>query len=177
MTAKHLSTLRSLAALTGLVAATLPASAAVPTAATIIPLPLNPVIPAVQRECAVRSSSGVGTRPLKPGAAEKPAASDTVLVNYIGYLAADGTVFDQGMRAAFPVDGVIKGFAEGLQTMGRGAIARICVPAALGYAEKATGPIPPNSDLVFQVELVDFKTAAQVQAMRQDAERAEPAPQ
>ena len=77
-------------------------------------------------------------------------------VNYIGYLAATGEVFDQGMGVEFPVGGVIPGFSEGLQTMGKGAVARLCIPAALGYGAKATGPIPANADLVFQVELVDI---------------------
>lgn len=74
----------------------------------------------------------------------------------IAYLAATGEVFDQGMAAEFPVGGVIPGFSEGLQTMGKGAVARLCIPAALGYGAKATGPIPANADLVFQVELVDI---------------------
>ncbi|MFM6828791.1 MAG: FKBP-type peptidyl-prolyl cis-trans isomerase, partial [Novosphingobium sp.] len=95
---------------------------------------------------------------LKPADATKPAKSDIVLVNYIGYLAATGAVFDQGMQAAFPVEGVIPGFSEGLQLMAKGSTWRFCVPAALGYGAEVSGPIPANSDLVFQVELVDFKT-------------------
>ena len=82
--------------------------------------------------------------------------SDGVRVNYFGTLAATGEVFDQGMAAQFPVGGVIPGFGEGLQTMGKGAVMRLCIPAALGYGAKATGPIPANADLVFQVELVDI---------------------
>ena len=173
MTSTTKGALRPFAAVLALALAPSGAVAAAPAADAIIPLPLNPIIPPAQRACSAKSASGVGTRALKPGAAERPVPGDSVLVNYIGYLAADGTVFDQGTGAAFPVDGVIKGFAEGIQTMGRGGITRICVPAALGYADKATGPIPPNSDLVFQVELVDFKTAAEVQAMQQEAPPAE----
>ena len=60
------------------------------------------------------------------------------------------------MGVEFPVGGVIPGFSEGLQTMGKGAAMRLCIPAALGYGAKATGPIPANADLVFQVELVDI---------------------
>lgn len=162
--------LRSASALFVL-ASPLPAIAA---AETIIPVPLEQVIAAPQRACTTVSASGVGTRALRPGAAERPAASDVVLVNYIGYLAADGKVFDQGAQATFPVDGVIKGFAEGIQTMGRGGITRICVPAALGYGAKATGPIPANADLVFQVELVDFRSAAEVQAMQRQMQGGSP---
>lgn len=142
-----------------------PAKPSKPSAA-IIPLPLKQIIPAGQRLCSATTTSGLGTMGLKPGAAAHPAAADTVQVNYIGYLAATGEVFDQGTAAVFPVRGVIKGFSEGLQTMGKGAISRLCIPAALGYADKETGPIPANSDLVFQVELLDYKTAAEMQAMQ-----------
>ena len=88
---------------------------------------------------------------------------------------ATGAVFDQGMQAAFPVGGVIPGFSEGLQMMAKTGIARFCVPAALGYGAQGTGPIPANADLVFQVELVDYKTAADIEAMRK-AQQAAPAP-
>lgn len=110
---------------------------------------------------------------LRAGTGAKPGAGDVVLVNYIGYLAATGTVFDQGMRSPLPVDSVIPGFSQGLQTMARSGIARFCIPAALGYGAKASGPIPADSDLVFQVELLDFKTAAEVESMNR-AEAAEP---
>ena len=123
---------------------------------TLIPLPLKQIIPAGQRICTAKTATGLGTLQLGPGAAVRPAASDGVRVNYIGYLAATGEVFDQGMGVEFPVGGVIPGFSEGLQTMGKGAAMRLCIPAALGYGAKATGPIPANADLVFQVELVDI---------------------
>jgi len=137
-----------------LLAATLPK-----VARTLIPLPLKQIIPAGQRVCTARTASGLGTLVLRPGTAVRPAASDGVKVNYIGYLAATGEVFDQGMDAEFPVVGVIPGFSEGLQLTGKGGVTRLCIPAALGYGERATGPIPANSDLVFQVELVDIPAA------------------
>ena len=123
---------------------------------TLIPLPLKQIIPAGQRQCAAKLSTTLGILQLRPGTAAHPSASDGVKVNYIGYLAATGEVFDQGMGIEFPVGGVIPGFSQGLQTMGKGGVSRLCIPAALGYGAKATGPIPANSDLVFQVELVDF---------------------
>ncbi len=132
------------------------AAAAPKLVRTLIPLPLKQIIPAGQRICTAKTASGLGTLQMRPGAAARPAASDGVRVNYIGYLAATGEVFDQGMGVEFPVQGVIPGFSEGLQTMGKGAVARLCIPAALGYGAKATGPIPANADLVFQVELVDI---------------------
>ena len=132
------------------------AAAAPKLVRTLIPLPLKQIIPAGQRVCNAKTPSGLGTLQLRPSAAAHPAASDGVKVNYIGYLAATGEVFDQGMGVEFPVQGVIPGFSEGLQTMGKGAAMRLCIPAALGYGTKATGPIPANADLVFQVELVDI---------------------
>jgi FKBP-type peptidyl-prolyl cis-trans isomerase FkpA len=126
----------------------------------IIPLPLNPFIPAGQRLCANRTPAGLGYTMLRPATGSRPGASDLVLVNYIGYLAATGEVFDQGQRSALSVDGVIPGFSQGLQMMSRASVARLCIPAALGYGAQGTGPIPANADLVFQIELVDFRSAA-----------------
>lgn len=131
-----------------------------------IPLPLNPIIPAAQRLCTQAAASGLGSVVLTPAEGAKPGADDYALVNYIGYLAATGMVFDQGMRSAFPVGGVIPGFSEGLQMMTKGSIWRFCVPASLGYGDEASGPIPAGSDLVFQVELLDYKSPAEVDAMR-----------
>lgn len=145
-----------------------PAPAPVP-GADILPVPLRPVVPTTQRACSATTASGLGTAMLKDGAGAKPGAADYVLVNYIGYLAADGTVFDQNTSQAFRAAGVIKGFSEGLQLMNRGSIWRFCIPAALGYGDKGTGPIPANADLVFQVELVDFKTEYEIEKMRAEA--------
>jgi FKBP-type peptidyl-prolyl cis-trans isomerase FkpA len=144
---------------TALIAAlfiTLVGAAAPKLVKTLIPLPLRQIIPAGQRLCTAKTASGLGTLILRPGTAVRPAGGDGVKVNYIGYLAATGEVFDQGMGAEFPVGGVIPGFGEGLQLTGKGGITRLCIPAALGYGDRATGPIPANADLVFQVELVDI---------------------
>jgi FKBP-type peptidyl-prolyl cis-trans isomerase FkpA len=149
-----------------------PALAAAPVPSPdILPVPLNPVVPAAQRVCTARTASGLGTRMLRDAQAPGPAQGDYVLVNYIGYLAADGTVFDQNVSQAFSTGAVIKGFSEGLLLMSKGSIWRFCIPAALGYGEKATGPIPASSDLVFQVELADFKTEAEITAMRAEMQK------
>lgn len=80
-----------------------PIDAAAPPkpAKTIIPLPLKQIIPAGQRLCTAKTASGLGTLQLRPGSAVRPAASDGVRVNCIGYLAASGEVFDQGMGSSF----------------------------------------------------------------------------
>lgn len=175
---RALSPLACLTILPALMAPSPSAAAdAVKATSEIIALPLNPTLPAGQRLCAAKTASGLGYTVLRPATGAKPAAADFVLVNYIGYLAATGAVFDQGMQAAFQVNGVIPGFSEGLQTVAKTGIARFCVPAAMGYGAESSGPIPANSDLVFQVELLDYKTAAEVEAMRNGAaEPANPAP-
>jgi FKBP-type peptidyl-prolyl cis-trans isomerase FkpA len=139
----------------------------------IIALPLNPVVPTGQRLCSARTPSGLGYTMLRPGSGAKPTQGDVSLVNYIGYLATTGAVFDQGMRSPLPVNGVIQGFSQGLQMLAKSGVARFCIPATMGYGSQASGPIPANSDLVFQVELVDFKTAAEVEGMNR-AQAAEP---
>lgn len=149
---------------------------------SIIDLPLNPVVPAAQRQCAARTPSGLGYTMLRAGSGARPGAADLVLVNYIGYLAASGVVFDQGMRSALSVDGVIPGFSQGVQMLARTGIARFCIPAGLGYGAQASGPIPANSDLVFQVELLDFKAAEPATGMSapgaaEPATPKDPAPQ
>lgn len=148
-----------------------PVAAKPAPSAEILPVPLNPIVSAAQRQCTAKTASGLGTRMLRDGAGAKPGSGDYVLVNYIGYLTATGAVFDQNVTQAFSSDGVIPGFSEGLQLMNKGSVWRFCIPAALGYGERSTGSIPANSDLVFQVELVDYKTAAEVAAIRAQAER------
>jgi FKBP-type peptidyl-prolyl cis-trans isomerase FkpA len=154
------------AATSALAAPAKPAAQPAVPSSKVIPLPLNPIVPATERVCGAAKASGLGAMQLKPAEGAKPANADYVLVNYIGYLAENGEVFDQNMQSAFPVEGVIPGFSEGLQMMTKGSIWRFCVPSALGYGAQESGPIPANSDLVFQVELVDFKTVAEVEAMR-----------
>lgn len=139
-----------------------------PTAASnaIIPVPLQPIVPGSQRLCESKTPAGLGYTILRPGSGPKPGADDTVLIGYIGYLAGTGAVFDQNERTPLPVGGVIPGFSQGLQMMPKGSVMRLCIPAAMGYGARASGPIPANSDLVFQVELLDFRTAAQIEDMR-----------
>lgn len=89
---------------------------------------------------------------------KKPKADSTVVVNYTGKL-IDGTVFDstyeRGKPASFKVNQVIKGWSEALQLMSQGEHWVLCIPAELGYGDKGAGSaIPPNSTLIFDVELI-----------------------
>jgi FKBP-type peptidyl-prolyl cis-trans isomerase FklB len=95
-------------------------------------------------------------------AGESPTAADTVTVHYRGTL-IDGTEFDSSHRRGEPstlaLDGVIRGWAEGLQLMRPGAKYRLFVPPELAYGERGAGPrIGPNSTLVFEVELLSIQS-------------------
>ncbi|MDP3905805.1 FKBP-type peptidyl-prolyl cis-trans isomerase [Novosphingobium sp.] len=100
---------------------------------------------------------------LKVGTGPSPTVNDVVLIKYKGTL-PDGKVFDQQEQAAFPVEGVIPGFTQALQKMQRGGKYKVEIPAALAYGDKAAGDIPPNTDLTFEIELLDFKDRAEIEA-------------
>ena len=112
---------------------------------------------------AVTTPSGLRYMVIKPGTGVKPTDTDFVLVAYKGSL-KDGTVFDQQARAPFPVNAVVPGFSEGLKQMQKGGKYRLWIPSALGYGAQAQGPIPANSELIFDVELLDIRSQAEVQA-------------
>ncbi|CAM2139801.1 Peptidyl-prolyl cis-trans isomerase [Pararobbsia alpina] len=101
--------------------------------------------------------SGVVVEHLVDGNGPKPTAADTVKVNYRGTL-ANGTEFDSSAKhggpATFPLGRVIPCWTQGLQTIKVGGKAKLTCPAATAYGERGIGPIPPNSDLTFEVELV-----------------------
>jgi FKBP-type peptidyl-prolyl cis-trans isomerase FklB len=94
--------------------------------------------------------------------AAKPSATDTVTVHYHGTL-IDGTVFDSSVDRGEPIplalNGVIPGWTEGLQLMNVGDKYRFFIPSDLGYGEAGAGPIPPNSTLIFEVELISIDAA------------------
>lgn len=115
----------------------------------------------------VTTASGLQYKVVEEGKGEKPTDSDAVLVSYKGTL-RDGKVFDENPQASFPVAGVVPGFSEGLKLMSRGAKYRLFIPPALGYGEQSPAEvIPANSVLVFDVELLDFRSMAEIQAEMQ----------
>jgi FKBP-type peptidyl-prolyl cis-trans isomerase len=100
--------------------------------------------------------SGLLFEVLTEGEGESPASTDVARVTYTGAL-ADGTVFDSTEKPIdLPVNGVVKGFSEGLQMMKPGGTYRLIIPAALGYGDRgAGGVIPPGAVLDFKVTLLD----------------------
>ncbi len=105
--------------------------------------------------------SGLQYEVLKMGDGKKPVATDKVKVHYKGTL-LDGTVFDssykRGQPISFPLNGVIKGWIEGLQLMPVGSKFKFYIPADLAYGEHGAGAaIAPNSTLIFEVELLDIE--------------------
>lgn len=109
------------------------------------------------RRCDQRTSSGLGYQILENGKGARPTDADKVTVGYAGYFLTNGARFDAGRPVTFPVTGVIPGFSEGVKLMNRGSTYRLCIPSQLGYgARGAGGAIPPNSHLIFIVEMIDF---------------------
>jgi FKBP-type peptidyl-prolyl cis-trans isomerase len=106
------------------------------------------------------TASGLQIETLVEGKGETPKATDKVKVHYTGTL-IDGTKFDssvdRGEPITFPLDGVIKGWGEGLQLMKVGGKARLVIPPSLGYGPDGSGPIPPNATLVFEVQLLSIE--------------------
>jgi FKBP-type peptidyl-prolyl cis-trans isomerase len=115
----------------------------------------------------VTTASGLQYQVIKKGEGPTPTDADVALVNYKGSLRT-GKVFDQAQRAPFPVTGVVAGFSEALKLMPRGSTYRIWIPPALGYGAQAQGDtIPGNSLLIFDVDMIDFRNQAELQAQMQ----------
>jgi len=104
--------------------------------------------------------SGLQYKVLTEGSGKTPKAADNVTVNYAGTF-INGAEFDssykRGKPTTFQVDKVIRGWTEALQLMKEGSKWQLFIPPELGYGERGTGPIPPNSALIFEVELLAIK--------------------
>ena len=114
-----------------------------------------------KREGVKTTASGLQYEVLEATLGQKPKATDTVRVHYEGTL-IDGTVFDssykRGESIAFPLNGVIKGWTEGLQLMSVGSKYKFFIPYQLAYGERGAGAsIPPYAALIFTVELLGIE--------------------
>ncbi|MEF9978774.1 MAG: FKBP-type peptidyl-prolyl cis-trans isomerase [Thermomonas sp.] len=107
----------------------------------------------------VTTASGLQYQIMTEGKGPKPGATDGVKVHYKGTL-LDGKTFDssydRGEPAVMPLQGVIPGWAEGLQLMPVGSKFKFWIPAQLAYGEQAPPTIGPNQPLVFEVELLEI---------------------
>lgn len=117
----------------------------------------------VAKEGATKTESGLAYKVIKEGTGATPGAEDVVEVHYHGTL-TDGTVFDssveRGKTISFPLNRVIKGWTEGLQTMKEGGKTKFVIPADLAYGEAGAPPkIPGGATLVFEVELFKVSKA------------------
>ncbi len=121
--------------------------------------PGTAVVSTVQSNQVIVTASGLKYQVLKRGTGTvSPKPTDSVKVHYHGTL-LDGTVFDssveRGEPISFPLNGVIRGWTEGLQLMKVGDKFKFEIPPNLAYGPNSPSPkIPPNSTLVFEVELL-----------------------
>ena len=113
------------------------------------------------------TESGLQYEVITEGTGAVPLVTDTVKVHYKGTL-LDGTVFDssydRGNPVEFPLDAVIPGWAEGLQLMKVGSKYKFYIPSKIAYGERGVSQvIPPNSTLIFEVELLEILPPAKTE--------------
>ncbi len=97
-----------------------------------------------------------------PGTGAEVPAGATITAHYTGALCKNGIIFqsshDFGQPVTFGLDQVIRGWTEGVPGMKVGGMRRLIIPSGMAYGSvRAAANIPPNSDLVFDIELVDIK--------------------
>lgn len=108
---------------------------------------------------AVTHSSGLRYVVTQAGTGGKPNFTNTVTVTYAGRLLANGTVFDERKTPiSFPLNTLIQGWQIAFPLLNKGSKATLYIPSGLGYGALGSGTtIPPNSNLIFDVELIDFR--------------------
>ena len=130
----------------------------------VVPAPKPPEVPADVKAApmnAKKTPTGLAYRVLTPGTGTKhPSAKDKVTVHYSGWT-PDGKMFDssivRGKPISFGLDGVIKGWTEGVQLMVEGEKTRFWIPSDLAYGDPPKRPGAPGGPLVFDIELISIK--------------------
>jgi peptidylprolyl isomerase len=138
-------------------ASTLSAAVQYKSAAAPIPAPADVAAPPKD---AKKTASGIASKVLTPGKGKThPTATSNVTVHYTGWT-TDGKMFDssvqRGKPSSFPLDGVIKGWTEGVQLMTVGEKRRFWIPGNLAY-DNNPRPGAPRGMLVFDIELIEIK--------------------
>ena len=111
------------------------------------------------------SETGLGIIDIEAGSGETPEMGKLVVVHYTGWLSEDGTKFDSSLDSGTPFEfvlglgEVIAGWDEGLATMNVGGKRRLIIPPELAYGEEGRPSIPPDSELTFDIELLEIKEA------------------
>ena len=146
-----------------------PPAAKAPEAPKGLPAPADVAAAPADAE---KSASGLASKVIQKGTGTvRPGAEDTVKVHYTGWM-TDGKMFDssvmRGQPAEFPLNGVIKGWTEGLQLMVEGEKRRFWIPANLAYGDTPHRPGGPFGTLVFDVELLGIKKAPPAPAVPTD---------
>ena len=123
--------------------------------------PKEPVRSSIEDLKEVKTESGLRYWDVKVGDGESPSDPKArVTVHYSGWL-TDGTLFDSSVKGGKPsefrLDGVIKGWTEGLMSMKVGGIRQLLIPPELAYGKRAKSNIPADSTLIFDVELIGVK--------------------
>lgn len=145
-------------------AATVPT--ATPAASGSPPASSSPIVGAPDRPPEVTgdeimTDSGLKYIDMREGAGASPALGQTVVVHYTGWLESDGTKLDssvdRGEPSEFVLGQIIEGWNEGLSTMQEGGTRRLIIPSELAYGEAGRPNIPPNSTLIFDVELLEVR--------------------
>lgn len=103
---------------------------------------------------ATRTASGLYYIINEPGTGAQPTATSNVTVAYRGYY-TNGTIFDQSAQGiSFPLNGVIKGWTEGIPLFKEGGKGALLIPSHLGYGSAGSGKIPGGSVLIFDINLI-----------------------
>ena len=116
------------------------------------------------------TDSGLRMLVTREGKGKKPKKGETVEVHYSGML-EDGTIFDSSLerKSTFKFEvgmgRVIKGWDEALLDMKKGSVRTLIIPPELAYGDRATGKIPPNSILIFDVYYLDDEMKKQLESL------------
>lgn len=126
------------------------------------PTPAPESASATATSSAVPRPNGLIVEDIEVGSGKEVKSGDTIVIHYTGFL-QNGTKFDSSVDRGTPfttrigVGEVIQGWDEGVIGMKVGGKRKLIIPPSLGYGPQQVGPIPPNSTLVFEVELLEIR--------------------